>query len=75
MGKGENVKRRILREEFIKRHIALCKLAFLGVNSSEAHKSIPGRELVKIAREELKYSSKTVSTDIYARLKNTFNEM
>ena len=75
MGKGAHDKRRILREEFIKRHIELCKVAFTGETIKEDHRSFEGKILVELARTELNYSPKTVSTDIYARLKNTFNYM
>ena len=73
MGKGENKKRRILREEFINNHIILCKTVFTGENNKE--KSTEARVLIALARIELNYSPKTVSVDIYSRLINTFNEM
>lgn len=75
MEKGEYKKREILREEFVNKHMALCEVAFTGETSNEGYKSREGRILVELARLELNYSPKTVATDIYIRLQNTFDNI
>ena len=68
MTEGINSKRRVLREKFVMDHMDLCQEVFTGVNSREEYKSPEGRSLVELARHELNYSPKTVPTDIYHRL-------
>lgn len=63
------LKRKIKKTAFVKDHEYLCMRAeAVGYNSSFA------KEVVKLAREELDYSKKTVAMDLFGSIMTTYRK-
>lgn len=64
-----SIKRLKIRQEFIKRHMFLADEAFCaGLEKAE-------QKLIQLARQELKFSSHTVDSDIRRSLSNAYIEL